>query len=70
MGFYRKKYSISDLRFVIVAFITGFSLGLNCALGPSEMRPFLEAVSMNTSAYTICYPNAGKLLTVGSKPNL
>jgi methionine synthase I (cobalamin-dependent) len=36
-----------------------YSLGLNCALGASEMRPFLQAVSDNTTAYTICYPNAG-----------
>lgn len=29
------------------------------------MRPFLEAVSTNTSAYTICYPNAGLPNTFG-----
>ncbi|XP_064402589.1 methionine synthase-like isoform X2 [Halichondria panicea] len=34
-------------------------LGLNCALGAREMRPFLAAVSRNTEAYTFCYPNAG-----------
>jgi hypothetical protein len=38
-----------------------FSLGLNCALGANEMRPFIEAVSLNTTAYIICYPNAGKM---------
>lgn len=35
------------------------SLGLNCALGASEMRPFVENVSKNTDAFVICYPNAG-----------
>lgn len=35
------------------------SLGLNCALGASEMRPFIEAIGKMTEAYTICYPNAG-----------
>ncbi|CAF4148725.1 unnamed protein product [Rotaria magnacalcarata] len=40
-------------------------LGLNCALGPNEMRRFLEDVSNNTSAYTICYPNAGLPNTFG-----
>lgn len=35
------------------------SIGLNCALGPREMRPFIETVARNTSAYVICYPNAG-----------
>ncbi|CAM4901911.1 unnamed protein product [Rotaria socialis] len=40
-------------------------LGLNCALGPNEMRRFLEEISNNTSAYTICYPNAGLPNTFG-----
>jgi len=40
-------------------------LGLNCAFGAQEMRPFIEAVSMNTTAYTICYPNAGLPNTMG-----
>ncbi|EDO35691.1 predicted protein [Nematostella vectensis] len=40
-------------------------IGLNCALGAVEMRPFIEAVGMNTEAYTICYPNAGLPNTFG-----
>ncbi|XP_053405088.1 methionine synthase-like isoform X2 [Mercenaria mercenaria] len=40
-------------------------LGLNCALGAAEMRPFLQAVSDNTTAFTICYPNAGLPNTFG-----
>lgn len=40
-------------------------IGLNCALGANEMRPFIEAVSKNTTAYTICYPNAGLPNTFG-----
>jgi len=39
------------------------SLGLNCALGAAEMRPFIECISNNTEAYVICYPNAGKFGT-------
>ena len=35
------------------------SLGLNCALGAAEMRPFIECISNSTEAYVICYPNAG-----------
>ncbi len=35
------------------------SLGLNCALGATEMRPFIETIGSNTTAYVICYPNAG-----------
>ena len=35
------------------------SLGLNCALGPQEMRAPLEALSHCTPFYLSCYPNAG-----------
>jgi 5-methyltetrahydrofolate--homocysteine methyltransferase len=34
-------------------------LGLNCALGAEQMRPFIEAVALSTESYVICYPNAG-----------
>jgi len=40
-------------------------IGLNCALGASEMRPFIAAIAKNTPAYTICYPNAGLPNTFG-----
>ncbi|ELT98045.1 hypothetical protein CAPTEDRAFT_173307 [Capitella teleta] len=40
-------------------------LGLNCALGASEMKPFIEAISKSTQAYVICYPNAGLPNTFG-----
>jgi len=36
------------------------SLGLNCALGAADMRPFIECISNSTQAYVLCYPNAGK----------
>ncbi|MCX6967583.1 MAG: methionine synthase [Verrucomicrobia bacterium] len=35
------------------------SLGLNCALGPQEMRPYIEALSVCAPVYVSCYPNAG-----------
>ncbi|QDG50646.1 methionine synthase [Persicimonas caeni] len=34
-------------------------VGINCALGPKEMRPHMEALSDIASTYTSCYPNAG-----------
>ncbi|MEE6475015.1 hypothetical protein FKM82_010577 [Ascaphus truei] len=34
-------------------------IGLNCALGAVEMRPFIEAIGKCTMSYIICYPNAG-----------
>jgi 5-methyltetrahydrofolate--homocysteine methyltransferase len=36
-----------------------FSVGLNCALGPAEMRPYLEELSQIAPLYISCYPNAG-----------
>nr|XP_057918534.1 methionine synthase [Doryrhamphus excisus] len=40
-------------------------IGLNCALGATEMRPFIEAIGKATSAFIICYPNAGLPNTFG-----
>ena len=35
------------------------SIGLNCALGPKEMRPFIEELSGLAPIYISAYPNAG-----------
>ncbi|XP_039593704.1 methionine synthase isoform X2 [Polypterus senegalus] len=40
-------------------------IGLNCALGAKEMRPFIEAIGKCTTSYIICYPNAGLPNTFG-----
>ena len=36
-----------------------FSVGLNCALGSAQMRPFIESLSAVASVPTSLYPNAG-----------
>jgi 5-methyltetrahydrofolate--homocysteine methyltransferase len=36
-----------------------FSVGINCALGAEEMRPFLESLATVASTYVSSYPNAG-----------
>jgi 5-methyltetrahydrofolate--homocysteine methyltransferase len=36
-----------------------FSVGLNCALGAAQMRPFIEEISDVAECYVSCYPNAG-----------
>lgn len=36
-----------------------FSIGLNCALGAQDMRPFIERISVAADCYVTCYPNAG-----------
>lgn len=35
------------------------SVGINCALGAEQMRPYLEALSNIAECYVSCYPNAG-----------
>ncbi len=35
------------------------SIGLNCALGSAQMRPFIEELSTIAHVYTSLYPNAG-----------
>jgi 5-methyltetrahydrofolate--homocysteine methyltransferase len=35
------------------------SVGMNCALGPKEMRPLIEELSNVAPIYVSCYPNAG-----------
>ncbi|PTY08144.1 5-methyltetrahydrofolate--homocysteine methyltransferase [Opitutaceae bacterium EW11] len=36
-----------------------FSVGINCALGARQMRPYLEELSKIAECYVTCYPNAG-----------
>ncbi len=49
----------------VEAFLTSVShsqplvVGLNCALGPKEMRPSIEELAHNAPHYTSAYPNAG-----------
>ncbi len=35
------------------------SIGINCALGPKEMRPYIEELSNIAPVYVSAYPNAG-----------
>ena len=44
---------------ISVAHAPILSLGLNCAFGPKEMRPYIEALSLCAPVYVSAYPNAG-----------
>ena len=44
---------------VSVAHAPPFSVGINCALGAHEMRPYLAELSRIADVYVSCYPNAG-----------
>ncbi|UEG50602.1 homocysteine S-methyltransferase family protein [Ferruginibacter lapsinanis] len=45
--------------YISVSHANPLSVGLNCALGASEMRPHIEELSQIASCYTSAYPNAG-----------
>ena len=36
-----------------------FAAGVNCSLGATEMRPYINDLSRVAPVYVICYPNAG-----------
>ncbi len=42
-----------------VSHFNALSIGLNCALGPAQIRPFLETMSSIASLPVSCHPNAG-----------
>ena len=44
---------------ITVAHARPFSVGVNCALGAADMRPYLADLSRVASCWTSCYPNAG-----------
>jgi 5-methyltetrahydrofolate--homocysteine methyltransferase len=42
-----------------IAHANPFSVGINCALGGRQMRPYIEELSSIAPCYVTCYPNAG-----------
>ncbi|WP_143308380.1 homocysteine S-methyltransferase family protein [Chitinophaga vietnamensis] len=45
--------------YISVMHANPFSIGLNCALGGQQMRPYIEELANIASCYVSCYPNAG-----------
>jgi 5-methyltetrahydrofolate--homocysteine methyltransferase len=45
--------------YISVAHANPLSIGLNCALGGQQMRPYIEELSHIAGCYVSCYPNAG-----------
>lgn len=35
------------------------SVGINCALGANDMRPYMASLAQNAECFVSCYPNAG-----------
>jgi 5-methyltetrahydrofolate--homocysteine methyltransferase len=48
-----------DAFYTSVRHARPFSIGLNCALGAHEMRPYLAELARIAECYVTCYPNAG-----------
>ena len=48
-----------DAFYLSIAHVKPFSVGLNCALGAREMRPYLAELARAVDGYVSCYPNAG-----------
>src|SRR5687768_248533 len=48
-----------DAFYVSIEHARPFSVGLNCALGAREMRPYLAELARIATCYVSCYPNAG-----------
>ncbi len=48
-----------DAAWISIAHARPISVGLNCALGANEMRPYVEELSQIAPVFVSCYPNAG-----------
>jgi 5-methyltetrahydrofolate--homocysteine methyltransferase len=48
-----------DAFYVSMEHARPFSIGLNCALGAREIRPYLAELARIATCYVTCYPNAG-----------
>jgi len=48
-----------DAFWTSIAHARPFSVGINCALGARDMRPYLAELSRIAGCYVSCYPNAG-----------
>ena len=44
---------------ISISHVDLLSVGINCALGAAEMRPYVEELSKLADVYVSCYPNAG-----------
>jgi 5-methyltetrahydrofolate--homocysteine methyltransferase len=49
----------SDAFWISVEHAEPFIIGVNCSLGATEMRPFLESLANVATTYVSCHPNAG-----------
>src|SRR5262245_17648223 len=48
-----------DAFYVSIAHARPFSVGINCAFGASQMRPYVAELARTAGEYISCHPNAG-----------
>ena len=48
-----------DAFYISIRHARPFSVGINCALGARDMRPYLAELARIAECYVSCYPNAG-----------
>jgi 5-methyltetrahydrofolate--homocysteine methyltransferase len=49
----------TEAFWISVSHFPMLSVGINCALGAKQMRPYIEELSQVAPVYISCYPNAG-----------
>ena len=49
----------AEAFYISMAHANPLSIGLNCALGAKDMRPYIAELSRIAGCYISCYPNAG-----------
>ncbi|HUP90688.1 MAG TPA: homocysteine S-methyltransferase family protein [Solimonas sp.] len=50
---------VTEAFWTSIAHARPLAVGLNCALGAKEMRPYIEELARVADCYVSCYPNAG-----------
>ena len=54
-----------DAFYISIGHVRPFSVGINCAFGASQMRPYVAELSRLAAEYVTCHPNAGLPNTFG-----
>lgn len=49
----------AEAFYTAIEHFPSLSVGFNCALGPQQMKPYLQTLSDISTRYVSCYPNAG-----------
>ncbi len=49
----------TEAFYISIKHANPLAVGLNCALGAKDMRPYIEEISRIANCYVSCYPNAG-----------